>query len=399
MPFYYGWVIWLLSTAGILVSIPGQTMGMAVFTDHFIDALGLSRTELSLAYLVGTVSSSLFLTRAGRWYDWLGGRLMVALAAALLALMLVYIAAADSIAARFGGGVLVSFAAITVGYFGVRFLGQGVLTSASRNVLLVWFEKRRGLVSSARGTFVSFGFAIAPLVLAWMIANGGWREALWELALICLVFAAIALLLLRDNPASCGVLIDGHSDDNPPPKTVFKASCDIGRGTADPGILAGDAQPEYALLVRHRRYVSHSLNFRRSRAQSDRGLRLLPPRGGGVHHEQPFLRLARRHPLAKAFYGHHAGQFSHRGCGPASPCAGLGLRAAGGRVWLWRRPVVCDLQSCLHSQFRTIAPRRDHRPVYLHHGLCQCYWPRAFQRRPGLCTAAMPLPSGCALRF
>ena len=80
MPFYYGWVIWLLSTAGILVSIPGQTMGMAVFTDHFIDALGLSRTELSLAYLVGTVGSSLFLTRAGRWYDWLGGRLMVALA-------------------------------------------------------------------------------------------------------------------------------------------------------------------------------------------------------------------------------------------------------------------------------------------------------------------------------
>ena len=66
LPFYYGWVILLLSTAGIIFSIPGQTMGMAVFTDHFIEAFGLSRTELSLAYLIGTGASSLFLTRAGR---------------------------------------------------------------------------------------------------------------------------------------------------------------------------------------------------------------------------------------------------------------------------------------------------------------------------------------------
>ena len=88
LPFYYGWVIWLFSTAGIIFSIPGQTMGMAVFTDHLIEALGLSRTQLSMAYLVGTVCSSLFLTTAGRWYDRLGGRVMVALASALLALML-----------------------------------------------------------------------------------------------------------------------------------------------------------------------------------------------------------------------------------------------------------------------------------------------------------------------
>ena len=53
-------------------------MGMAVFTDAFIDALGLSRTELSMAYLMGTIGSSLFLTAAGRWYDRFGGRIMIA---------------------------------------------------------------------------------------------------------------------------------------------------------------------------------------------------------------------------------------------------------------------------------------------------------------------------------
>ena len=219
VPFYYGWLIWVFSTLGIIISIPGQTMGMAVFTDYLIEALHLSRTQLSMAYLIGTVGSSLFLTRAGRWYDRMGGRVTVTAASAALAVMLVFISASDSLAVHFGGGVAVSFLFITLGYFGVRFLGQGILTSASRNVLLVWFEKRRGLVSSARGVFVSFGFAAAPLALAWMIEHGGWREALWELALACLVFAGLALVFLRDNPKSCGVIVDGHRHADEAPIT------------------------------------------------------------------------------------------------------------------------------------------------------------------------------------
>ena len=183
LPFYYGWVIWVLSTLGFLFSIPGQTMGMAVFTDHLIEALGLSRTQLSMAYLAGTVGSSLFLTRAGRLFDQLGGRIMVAMASTLLGCMLLFISVTDRIADAFGGGIIASFLFITIGYFGVRFFGQGVLTSASANTMLFWFEKRRGLMASARGVFVSFGFSVAPLGLAWLIAGGGWRGALWQLAL------------------------------------------------------------------------------------------------------------------------------------------------------------------------------------------------------------------------
>jgi OFA family oxalate/formate antiporter-like MFS transporter len=224
LPFYYGWTIWIFSTLGILISIPGQTMGMAVFTDHLIEALGLNRTQLSMAYLIGTVASSLFLTRAGRWYDRVGGRLMVTLASVALGLMVLFISVTDSLAVRFGGGVVSSFLLITLGYFGVRFFGQGILTSASRNVLLVWFEQRRGLVSSARGIFVSFGFSVAPLALAWLITRSGWRDALWELAFACLVFAGISFIFLRDNPESCGVLVDGHTHADQVPETLNRPS-------------------------------------------------------------------------------------------------------------------------------------------------------------------------------
>ena len=186
-PYFYGWTIAVVSTLGFLMSIPGQTMGMAVFADDFIDAFGLTRTELSTAYLFGTTASAFFLTRAGRWYDQLGARFMIVAASAGLGVTLVFVSMVGAIsqaiaaaAPAFAGAA--SFALIFIGYFGVRFSGQGVLTSASRNVLLVWFEKRRGLVSGVRGVFVSLGFSIAPLVIAMLIDRFGWQGALWVMA-------------------------------------------------------------------------------------------------------------------------------------------------------------------------------------------------------------------------
>lgn len=120
VPFFYGWVVWLFSTLGFLMSIPGQTMGMAVFTDPLIDVTGLSRTELSMAYLFGTVASSLFLTRAGRWFDQYGGRIMIAIASVCLSVMLLFISAVDVLMSVIGGG---AFVLMLVGYFGVRFFG------------------------------------------------------------------------------------------------------------------------------------------------------------------------------------------------------------------------------------------------------------------------------------
>ena len=212
-PIFYGWVIWLFSTAGFICSIPGQTMGMAVFTDTFIEVLGLSRTQLSTAYLLGTVASSLFLTRAGRWYDRFGGRLMIAGSAAALGCMVLLISGVDRLSALLGGSAPVAFVLILLGFFGVRFCGQGVLTSCSRNVLLHWFLRYRGLVGGLRSVFVSFGFAAAPLAIAFLIDGFGWRGALWLMALtVGVLFAGLALVFVRDNPAACGLAADGAAD-------------------------------------------------------------------------------------------------------------------------------------------------------------------------------------------
>ena len=179
------------------MSIPGQTMGMAVFTDPLIEVTGLSRTELSMAYLIGTVTSSLFLTKAGQWYDRYGGRLMITIASFSLAIMVTFISFVDVMTVFLGGG---AFVVMLVGYFGVRFFGQGVLTSCSRNVLVLWFVKRRGLVSGFRSVFVSFGFSIAPLLLAYLIVMFEWRGALWFMAIVVVAYGLFAFVFVRDNP-------------------------------------------------------------------------------------------------------------------------------------------------------------------------------------------------------
>ncbi|MFT5134775.1 MAG: OFA family oxalate/formate antiporter-like MFS transporter [Gammaproteobacteria bacterium] len=218
-PFFYGWVIWFISTLGILMSIPGQTMGMSVFTEHFIEAFGLSRTQLSTAYLFGTLGSSLFLTRAGRFYDRTGARVSIVGASIGLGLCVFFISKIDSMASVLLSFIPVSISWITfplilIGYFGVRFSGQGVLTSSSINVLLVWFEKRRGLVSGARSAFANLGFSLAPPFLAFLILGFGWHHALNILAIIVGIgFSLLALVFVRNSPESCGLRADGaHSD-------------------------------------------------------------------------------------------------------------------------------------------------------------------------------------------
>jgi MFS family permease len=216
-PFFYGWVIWLLSTLGFLMSVPGQTMGMAVFTDPFIEAFDLSRSELSFAYLCGTVGSAFLLTRAGRLYDRVGARIMVVGASIGLGVMVTFISMVDWIGGALAALVGLSLSSLTLplillGYFGVRFTGQGILTSASRNVLLLWFEKRRGLVSGIRGVFVSLGFSIAPLMLALLIDAAGWRGALWLMAAALVFgFASISLVFLRNSPEEEGLHPDGRT--------------------------------------------------------------------------------------------------------------------------------------------------------------------------------------------
>ena len=215
-PLFYGWVILGVTTLGILMSIPGQTAGVSVFTNHLLAVTGLSRLALSNAYLVGTLTSGLLLPFGGLLLDRLGARITVLIASTWLALTLCYLSVSDRIAVlianqfRLVSASAITLVLLTLGFTSLRFSGQGMLTMTSRNTLGKWFDRRRGLASGLSGVFVSFGFAAAPLLLSLAIGAVGWRGAWLSLALVVGIgMGGIGWVFFRDNPEECGLQMDG----------------------------------------------------------------------------------------------------------------------------------------------------------------------------------------------
>ena len=205
------------------MSIPGQTAGVSVFTDHLLVATGLSRLTLSNAYLVGTLTSGLLLPFGGLLLDRLGARIMVLIASTWLALTLCYLSISDRIAALIANQLpwvsssAIALVLLTLGFTSLRFSGQGMLTMTSRNTLGKWFDQRRGFASGLSGVFVSFGFSAAPLLLSLGIGAAGWRGAWLSLGLVVgIVMGGIGWIFLRDNPEECGLQMDGAVIVPPP---------------------------------------------------------------------------------------------------------------------------------------------------------------------------------------
>ncbi len=222
-PFYYGFIILVLGTLGVVMSVPGQTMGVSVFTDFLIDAFQLSRNNLSLAYMFGTFTSAMLITYAGKLYDKYGARIIGTGTAIGLAIMLLIMTRMDIITAKardmldFVPEVLITVPLVTLGFLGMRFFGQGVLTMVSRNMVMKWFDQTRGLINGFLGVATSFGFSYAPRIMDDMINLWGWRQT-WIIlaAIIGLFFGIIVFIFFRDNPENCELQTDG------PLKGIFK---------------------------------------------------------------------------------------------------------------------------------------------------------------------------------
>lgn len=186
------------------MSIPGQTMGISVFTDFLIETLEISRTGISTTYMIGTILSALLLGRAGIFYDRFGAKISAFISVTALALILVYLSFVDVIRNIItSSGILrsgaASFILLTFGFFVLRFFGQGVLAVVSRNMVVKWFDKNRGLIVAIMGAISALGFSLAPKLFNSLIEIYDWRGTWRLLALILFpVFTLVVLVFYKD---------------------------------------------------------------------------------------------------------------------------------------------------------------------------------------------------------
>ncbi len=238
-PIFYGWIILFASIIGVLASAPGQTMGVSTFTDYLIENIKISRNQISTAYMIGTICSSLLLTWAGRQYDKFGARWTAIAAAFILAVALLLLSQSDRILGVFAVDYTsmaynsVAILLLIFLFFLLRFSGQGVLTMTSRNMLMKWFVARRGFANGIMSVFVALGFSIAPLTFDGLIQETSWRLA-WVImaGFLGIGFTLFAFLLFRDNPEDSGLIPDGEKHRHREHKVTIRPFQEFNLGEA-----------------------------------------------------------------------------------------------------------------------------------------------------------------------
>lgn len=175
-----------MSGAVLALSGPGQTIGISVFVDHLITDLDISRSMVSVSYLVGTLTGAVSLPWIGRAVDRFGVRRVLAAVALVFGAFLVLLAGVREVIG------------LTVGFVGVRAMGQGGMTLIATTAVAISVTRKRGAalgITTAAGTA---GISMFPLVAELLISQFGWRSAfLAEAGLVWLVVLPIAFWGMR----------------------------------------------------------------------------------------------------------------------------------------------------------------------------------------------------------
>lgn len=177
--------------AAMALTGPGQTIGVSVFIDHFVDDLSISRPQVSTAYLIGTLSASLLLPRVGRLIDRIGVRRSQIFIGILFA------------AAIANMSLVMGLVTLTLGFFGIRLLGQGSLSLVAGLSVSLRFSEGRGTALGIHSTVAAGLLATVPILLAAAIAAFGWRGAwLAAAAVVGVAVPSLAIFALRSMPTS-----------------------------------------------------------------------------------------------------------------------------------------------------------------------------------------------------
>lgn len=218
-----GWVILALASLTAALTGPGQTIGVSVFIDFFVDDLDLSRSQVSGAYLVGTLMGAALLPRIGRFVDARGVRIMQVSVGLLFALALVNMS--------FVNGLVW----LAIGFAGIRFLGQGSLSLVANVTVALSFTRQRGTAIGIFATVTSGLMALVPVGLNSTIDAVGWRQAwLIAAAFVACTVVPIGWFGLRSLPT--GEHRPATPDPAPPdPATLDPATLDP--MTPDPATL------------------------------------------------------------------------------------------------------------------------------------------------------------------
>lgn len=200
--FFYGYIVWIVATLGVLASSPGQSFTVSLFIDRYIEDFSIGRTGISGLYGLGTFLAALSLTYVGQLIDRHGYRRMGILISSSFGVVLVLLSLTN-------GPVM-----LLLGFIAIRMLGQGSLFLVSSTVIAQWFWKRRGRMLSLTAVIYALFRSVYVPNLQRVLESMDWRHV-WIILGVA-VGTSIPLLIwvfVRDRPEELGLLPDGAAPD------------------------------------------------------------------------------------------------------------------------------------------------------------------------------------------
>lgn len=189
-----------------LASSFGQTYFIALYSTEIRTTLAISHGEFGGLYMIATLASAAVMVWLGKTADtWHFTKLCLLTVVGLAAMALVM------------AGVS-SAAMLVVALFGLRLLGQGMLSHLPQTAMSRWFNARRGQALALASLGHPAGEVVLPIAAVTATFYLGWRQSwiLISVVLVVLVLPAVHWLLKVD-------------------RTPMSAQAPGEHGTAEPG--------------------------------------------------------------------------------------------------------------------------------------------------------------------
>ena len=189
MKIFYGWVIVACGIVMTCVGI-GSMLSLGVFLQPMSEAMGWSRTGISLAALLNFLCMGVGSFFWGALSDRFGTRAVVLAGGILL-----------------GGGLVGASQAATLGQFQLLFgvvvgVAAGSFYAPMTATTTRWFVEHRSLAVALVSAGLGLGsMTVAPLV-GWIISHYDWRVAMLVIGDLAWLLLIPAALLVRNPPAA-----------------------------------------------------------------------------------------------------------------------------------------------------------------------------------------------------
>jgi len=186
---FYGWII---VAVGIVVTCIGlgAMLSLSVFLQPMAEAMGWSRTGISMAALLNFLCMGVGSFVWGALSDRFGARAVVLSGGVLLGL-----------------GLVTASQAATLGQFQLLFgglvgLAAGSLYTPMTAVTTRWFTRHRSLAVALVSAGLSLGSSTAAPLARWLITSYDWRFAMLVIGDLAWIVIIPAALLVRNPPAA-----------------------------------------------------------------------------------------------------------------------------------------------------------------------------------------------------